>query len=84
MVDQLISPTPGLVAQMTGFLTSARYHVATVFVDLATDHGFVYLQKSTSGEETKAAKIAFECYSAQQGIVIHHYHANNGIFAATK
>ena len=81
-VDQLISPTPGLIAQMTGFITSARYKVATVFVDLATGHGFIYLQKSTSGEETVEAKKAFERYCAQRGVKVLHYHADNGIFTA--
>ena len=32
-VDQLVSPTPGLIAQMTGKLTTKRYKYATVFVD---------------------------------------------------
>jgi hypothetical protein len=32
-VDQLVSPTPGLIAQMTGFLTTKRYRYATVYVD---------------------------------------------------
>ena len=32
-VDQMVSPTPGLIAQMTGKLTTKRYKYATVFVD---------------------------------------------------
>ena len=32
-VDQLVSPTPGLVAQLTGKLTTARYRYATFFFD---------------------------------------------------
>ena len=32
-MDQLASPTPGLVAQMTGILTTKGYKYATVFVD---------------------------------------------------
>ena len=32
-VDQMISRTPGLIAQMVGFLTKDRYTCATVFVD---------------------------------------------------
>ena len=32
-VDQMISPTPGLIAQMTGMLTTQRYSCATVYVD---------------------------------------------------
>ena len=32
-VDQLVSPTPGLIAQLAGFLTAKRYKNSTVFVD---------------------------------------------------
>ena len=32
-VDQLVSPTPGLIAQITGFLTTKRYKYATIYVD---------------------------------------------------
>lgn len=51
-VDQLVSPTPGLIAQMTGFLTTKRYKYATVYVDQFSRLGFVYLQKTASAEET--------------------------------
>ena len=32
-VDQMVSPVPGLIAQMVGFLTKQRYKYATVFID---------------------------------------------------
>jgi hypothetical protein len=35
-VDQMNSSTPGLVAQISGILTTKRYKCATVFVDQAT------------------------------------------------
>jgi hypothetical protein len=44
----------------------------------------VYLQNSTGDEETMRAKHAFEAYSQSHGVSIHHYHADNGIFAANK
>ena len=59
-VDQINSPTAGLIAQMTGFLSKQRYMVATVYVDQATRVGFIYLQKSTGAEETLQGKRAFE------------------------
>ncbi|KAI2498311.1 hypothetical protein MHU86_16181 [Fragilaria crotonensis] len=59
-VDQLVSPTPGLIAQMTGFLTTKRYKYATVFVDQFSRLGFVYLQKTASAEETIEGKKAFK------------------------
>ena len=57
-VDQLVSPTPGLVAQMTGFITKQRYNYATVYVDQATSLGFVFLQKtSTVKKHCKASEL---------------------------
>lgn len=81
-IDQMVSPTPGLVAQMTGNLTHARYTCATVYVDHATRFGFIFLQKSSSAEETLQSKEAFEICAREHGIKIHHYHADNGIFKA--
>ena len=62
-VDQMVSPVPGLIAQMVGFLMKQRYKYATVFVDQASRMGFVYLQKTCSAEETIEAKRAFEQYA---------------------
>ena len=81
-VDQMVSQTPGLIAQMTGFLTRKRYRYATVFVDQASRMGYVYLQKTASAEETIKAKHAFEKFSEMRGIAIKAYHADNGIFKA--
>ena len=58
-VDQMKSSTPGLVAQMAGFLTKKRYVYATVFVDHATDYSYVHFQKSDNAEETLEAKETF-------------------------
>ena len=81
-VDQLVSPTPGLIAQMTGFLTKKRYKYATVFVDQYSGLGYVYLQREASLEETLEAKKAFERYAHSMGIKVKAYHADNGIFKA--
>ena len=35
-VNQMVSPVPGLIAQMVGFLMKQRYKYATVFVDQAS------------------------------------------------
>jgi hypothetical protein len=81
-VDQLKSPTPGLIAQITGALTTKRYEYATVFVDNYSGYSFVFLQKTSSGEETLQAKEAFERLCKANGIEVQHYHADNGIFKA--
>ena len=69
-VDQLESPTPGLIAQMTGKLTTKRYKYATVYVDQRTRFGYVHLQKTSSAEETIEGKKAFETYARRHGVTI--------------
>ena len=81
-VDQLMTDTPGLIAQMKGFLTRKRYTACTVFVDHFSGFTFVQNQQTTSGEETIEAKRAFEREAARYGVVIKHYHADNGIFTS--
>ena len=81
-VDQSIAGIPGLIAQLAGFLTRARYAVVTVFVDHFSNLSYVHLQRNTSVEETLKAKEAFERYAAERGVTIRHYHADNGVFAA--
>ena len=83
-VDQLVSPTPGLIAQMTGKLTTKRYKYATVYVDVASRYGFVHLQKSADAEETVQGKCIFETHLQSFGVTVKSYHADNGIFRAHK
>ncbi len=80
-VDQLSSPTPGLIAQVKGNLTRDRYRVATVFVDHFSDLTYVHVSQSDTSEETVEAKEAFERFAATHGVTIQHYHADNGRFA---
>jgi len=80
-VDQLISKTPGLIAQVKGWLTSSRYHVATVFADHYSGLSYVHVSKSTTAEEAIEAKNAFESFAADLNVTIKHYHADNGRFA---
>jgi hypothetical protein len=55
-VNQLASPTPGLVAQMIGFLTMTRCKHATIHVDQASRLLCVCLQKTATAEETLLGK----------------------------
>ena len=80
-VDVLVSSTPGLIAQMRGFLTRQRYQYVAVFCDHYSDFGYVHLMKSQSGDDICLAKAAFEKYSAANGVKVCHYHTDNGIFA---
>ena len=81
-VDQMVSPTPGLIAQMTGILTMKRYNYVTIYVDQSTRLGYVYLQKSATAEETIKGKIAFELFCMNNNVKVKAYHADNGIFKA--
>ena len=78
-VDQLVSLTPGLIAQMTGKLTTKRYKYATVYVDQYSGFGFTYLQKTATADETIQGKKAFKAMSHQHGVTVRHYHADNGV-----
>ncbi len=80
-VDQLESPVAGFVGQNKGFFFRKRYKVATVFVDHFSRLSYVYLQESTKGVQTLAAKRSFEAYASSHGVQIRHYHADNGRFA---
>jgi GAG-pre-integrase domain len=82
-VDQIESPVPGLVGQLKGIPTRARYKVATVFVDGYSGLSYVHLQQTTNSTETLEAKHQFEGYARTYGVQIHHYHADNGKFVET-
>ena len=81
-MDQMVSPTPGLIVQMTEKLTTNRYKYATVFVDHFSRFSYDYIQKTATVEETLEAKKAFESYATSHNVQIFNYHADNGIFRA--
>jgi len=79
-INQLESLTPGLIAQLQGFLTKEHYNCAMVFVDHHSKLSYLHLQQSTGTEETIRAKEPFEAWAATHGVIIQHYNANNGCF----
>ena len=80
-VDQIISAQPGLIPQMSGFLTSQRLWGCTTFVDHVSDYVYVHLMRDMTLDETLLAKQAWEKVIAQAGRTVKHYHADNGRFA---
>jgi hypothetical protein len=50
------------------------------FVDQFSGLSFVHLQKTSSGEETLGAKMAFEGFARSMNVRVQHYHADNGRF----
>ena len=51
-------------------------------MDQVSRAGFVYLQKSTSAEETLQGKEAYERWAQTHGVKVKAYHADNGVFRA--
>jgi hypothetical protein len=80
-VDQLESPVAGFIGQNKEFFFRKRYKVATTFVDHFSRLSYVYLQESTKGLQTLAAKRPFEAYSSSHGVKVQQYQADNGRFA---
>ena len=56
LVDQIISSQPGLLPQMSGFLTRHRFWGCTTFVDHISDYVYVHLIRDLSLYETMLDK----------------------------
>ena len=80
-VDQIVSAQPGLIPQMSGFLTSKRIWGCTTRVYRVSDYLYVHLMKELTLDETLLAKEALEKLVAHNGRIITHQHADNGCFA---
>ena len=78
--DQLKSPMPGLIAQMTGFVNTKKYQYATVYVDQVLRLSYVYPLEMASAEENMEGKDAWERYARERGVTIKSYHADIRIF----
>ena len=79
-MDALTSSTPGIIPQMSGFLTSNRFGAATVFVDHETSYMNTHLQRGQTLIESIEAKAAYERIVANFGIRVKKFHTDNGIF----
>ena len=81
MVYQIVSTKPGLIPQMSGFITNQRLWGATTFINHVSDYVYVHLMRDLSLPETFLAKLAMEKVMAQAGRTVKHYHSDNGWFA---
>jgi hypothetical protein len=80
--DHYISPIPGHL--YTSFGREQRgYSCGTLFVDHASGKIFNFPQLSTTTAETVRSKHTLERLAHDEGIVIKHYHSDNGVFAST-
>ena len=66
---------------MDGRHTKDRITSVSVFLDDKSGHSFSHLQTSTGGEETLAAKHAYEILATSFGVSVKGYHDDNEIFA---
>ena len=82
--DQLISPTLGFVPTHRGKPTLQRYMGATIFVDHFSDLTYVHLMTTMNATATVEAKLAFERFAASHGVIIKHYHCDNGLYDTKK
>ena len=79
-MDHLELPLPMFLSQLKGILTNHRYRAATVFVDHFIHISYVHLHINITPYDTLNAKQYFEAYSQKQGVIVRHYHADNGRF----
>ena len=80
-VDQIVSAQPGLIPQMSVFLTKQRLWGATTFIDHVSDFVYVHLMQDLSLAETLIEKEAMEKVMTQSGKAVKHYHSDNGRFS---
>jgi hypothetical protein len=80
-IDQIVSSQPGLIPQMSVFLTSERYFGATTIVDHVSDYVYVHLMRNLRLEETLIVKRSWEKILNFAGHTAKHYQADNGRFA---
>ena len=80
-VDQMESSLSGFMVHMNGRLTQRRYNYATAFVDHHSKLKYIHLQESISSLQTVEAKIAFEICTRKHGVMVSHFHTDNGRFA---
>ena len=80
-VDQIVSAQPGLIEQISGFLTNQILLGATTFVDHVSNYMYVHLMRDLSLTTTLIEKSAMEKVMAQAGRTVNHYHTDNGRFS---
>ena len=67
--------------QLSGFLSKRKFTASTIFVDHASDYGFVVLQENQTLQATLEAKAAYERHANSFNVQIRACHADNGRFA---
>ena len=81
LIDQMVSSQPGLIPQVTGYLTHTILWAANLFVNHYFDYYYVHIIRGTSAEETIWSKDAYKRLPTTQGSRFCAYRAENGRFA---
>jgi hypothetical protein len=66
--DQLVLAQPGLIPQMSGFLTNLQIVGPTLFVDHFSNHVYVYLMKDLTLAEIFLTKDVYERFLNSEGV----------------
>jgi hypothetical protein len=61
-----------------------KYTGGTIFVDIATGRVRCYFQHSLDADATVSSKLKYERESAESGVMVQSYHADNGVFTAQR
>ena len=80
-IYHMVSVQPGLIPQVIGDITHARFWSATVFVDHYFNFYYTQLMRGTSGEETLQAKEVYKRLKATNGDRVCAYRGDNRRFA---
>jgi hypothetical protein len=80
LVDQKESAQPGLIPQMSGFLTSCCIWGCTTFCYHVSDFVYIHLMHNYMVDKMILVVKAFQKVMAQAYHTVKHYHANNGAF----
>ena len=75
--DHIVSSQPGLIPQMRGLLTHARFWGSVLYCDHFSDFIYNHLIEGTTSLETLQSKHAYERVSKAHDVTVKSYRADN-------
>ena len=79
-IDQMVSSQQGIIPQVTGDITNAKFWAGTVFLDRYSDYCYTHLMMGASDEETLRSKESYKRLAAAQVGRVCTHRADNGRF----
>ena len=77
----MVSSHPGLIPQISGYLTGATFWAATIFVDHWSNFTYVQLQRGTSQVVTLQPNTPMRAWQLPLVLRVRRYHSDNSRFA---